>query len=453
VNKTLIALTLCGSLSVPAVAAANPVQPSMGLDLSGMFMAAPPPSQVGPWPDLDQSVDKVAGGESDAVVIVALESYAFVPTVPGAKANGLAWQRYFTETLGVPVNQVRVLTNTDATKEAIEAALDRAAKQAAAGGRVWFVFIGHGAPSRTGQDGLLLGSDVQRTTDSIEQRSLRHSEVIARLERSAAQPVLVLDACFSGQTAEHESLCEGCQPVGLASLATPKKAIVLSAARADQVAGALPRANRPAFSYLTLGALRGWADADGDGDVTAGEVLAYANTALGAVVTGRSQTPELLGDGGIVLAGSGGESGPDLAKIQWALNHDDAGVVRDDVRSGAAKPGKALVITGGTLTGLGLVTGSLAIVGAFQAANAEDISSLDPEDLSGREDQFIGGSAANTLIIVGSVAAGVLVTTGIALVVTGVRRNKNAARRSAVQTRVVPSFGSGGGGLAVVGQF
>lgn len=208
-----------------------------------------------PWPDLDDAADAVAGGENDAAVIVALESYSFVPAVPGAMTNGLAWQRYFTQTLKVPVDRVRVLTNAEATKEEIETALDRAAKQAAAGGRVWFVFIGHGAPSRTGQDGLLLGSDVQRTTDSLERRSLRHSEVVTRLEQSAAQPVLVLDACFSGQTAGEETLCEGCQPVGLAEFKVPKKAIVLSAAKADQVAGALPGRAHPAFSYLVLGAL------------------------------------------------------------------------------------------------------------------------------------------------------------------------------------------------------
>ena len=70
-KRILIALTLSGSLSLPAVAAANPI-----LDLPGVFMAAPPPppSQAGPLPDLDQSVEKVAGGETDAVVIVALES-------------------------------------------------------------------------------------------------------------------------------------------------------------------------------------------------------------------------------------------------------------------------------------------------------------------------------------------------------------------------------------------
>jgi hypothetical protein len=48
---------------------------------------------------------------------------------------------------------------------------------------------------------------------------------------------------------------------------------VLSAGKGDQFAGPLPGLGRPAFSWLVLGALRGWGDADRDGTVTAREAV------------------------------------------------------------------------------------------------------------------------------------------------------------------------------------
>jgi formylglycine-generating enzyme required for sulfatase activity len=278
---------------------------------------------VVPWPDVSKPSGRIGGGENDAAVIVGIESYKHAPAVPGAVDNALAWHRHLVDGLGVPVDRVRLLTDDAATHEAIERAVDAAARTAGASGKVWFVFIGHGAPARTGDDGLLLDVDVRRTVDSMEDRSLHRSKLLARLEASAAQPVVVLDACFSGQTGGDEAIAEGIQPLRLTTLVTPKRAVVLSGAKADQFAGALPGAVRPAFSYFVLGALRGWADEDGDGKVSASEVLGYASRAMGATIQGRQQTPELFGATDVVLAKHGGEKSPDLTEIVAALSRGE----------------------------------------------------------------------------------------------------------------------------------
>ena len=64
---------------------------------------------------------------------------------------------------------------------------------------------------------------------------------------------------------------------------------LFTAARNDEFAGPLPGADRPAFSYLALGGLRGWADEDDNGRVTAGELHTYVRTALQALVRDRRQ--------------------------------------------------------------------------------------------------------------------------------------------------------------------
>ena len=73
-------------------------------------------------------------------------------------------------------------------------------------------------------------------------------------------------------------------------------------------------AARPAASYLALGGLRGWADADKDGRVTASELLSYVRGARDATLRGRRQTPRRRGSKKTVLGRPAGETGPDLSE-------------------------------------------------------------------------------------------------------------------------------------------
>jgi hypothetical protein len=94
---------------------------------------------------------------------------------------------------------------------------------------------------------------------------------------------------------------------------------VMSAAASNQYAGLLPGEQRPAFSYLALGAMRGWGDSNLDGTVTAQEVVDYARNALRILLSGgRAQTPEMAGDGSFPLARAS-EAGPDLARLLLEL--------------------------------------------------------------------------------------------------------------------------------------
>ena len=64
---------------------------------------------------------------------------------------------------------------------------------------------------------------------------------------------------------------------------------MLSAVSPNEVAGNLTENGRPAFSYLVLGALRGWADSDQDGWMSLLESVDYASIVLGG------QTPTVKG--------------------------------------------------------------------------------------------------------------------------------------------------------------
>jgi formylglycine-generating enzyme required for sulfatase activity len=283
--------------------------------LFALMLTALPAGAADGWPDLSSPATAVGGGEDDAAVVVGVEKYFAVPPVPGAEANAKAWYDYLTKTRGTKASSVKLLLDNDAAREDMLEAAQRAAAKVGPRGTLWFVFIGHGAPGADGKDGLLVGVDAQQKAESLQIHSVKRGELLKALSASkAGKIVVVLDACFSGRGPDGTTIAPGLQPlvtVIAAEAADPRMA-VLTAARGDQFAGPLPGAERPAFSYLVLGGLRGWA---GKAKVTAADLWEYASDVLEATLSGRNQTPDLVGNKRQVVGVSAGEQGPDLTAL------------------------------------------------------------------------------------------------------------------------------------------
>jgi len=270
------------------------------------------------WPDLRRAAKATGGGSKDAAVVIGLEHYAHVSPIDNASDNARDWYRYLVKTRGVPVERVTLLVDEDATVEEMRFATMDAAKQVKKGGTLWFVFVGHGAPSKSGDDGLLVGFDVQQKARSLQSRSLPRGEVLALLQQSRAKQVNVfLDACFSGKDDAGAELVAGLQPLIVTSeqATSDARTMLMTAARSNEFAGPLPGARRPAFSYLALGGLRGWADENRNGKVTAAELHEYVTGAMRVLVRDRTQRPSLVGDGSVNLVKSAREQGPDLSDL------------------------------------------------------------------------------------------------------------------------------------------
>ena len=268
------------------------------------------PAQAAEWPDLTEPAPRVGGGAQDAALVVGIADYDEMPDIAGADANALAWYRWLKETRGV--SAVKLLRNGEASREDILAEAAAVAGRVQPGGTLWFVFIGHGAPAE-GEESVLVGEDANRTARSLYARSVSRAELNEVLGRGdQAQTVMVLDACFSGTSSSGEALVPELGNSMLSGTWRGTPATVLTAARGDQFSGPLPGAARPAFSYLLLGALRGWGDGDGDGQVTAGEAIRWVDGALFDLVKGRSQQPELVGGGQELVLGRGKERAPSL---------------------------------------------------------------------------------------------------------------------------------------------
>jgi len=290
---------------------------SLLLPLLGLGLLTPAQAS---WPDLMTPAAFEGGGQADVALIVAIGDYAVVPDVSGAVQNGREWFQHLHRTRGVPVGSIRLLTDNVATREKILDAAASLEQRLGEGGTFWVIFVGHGAPYRSGEDGLLLGWDVQAEAASVEARSVRRSELVEVVAQSkATSSVVILDACFSGQIASGASLISGLQFAVPSTPPSPPSGItVLTAGTANQYAGPLPELERPAFSYLVLGAMRGWGDQDQNGVVTAEEAVGYADTVLASLVHDREQTPTFSGTGSLWLGG-GQEAGPDLGDLVLAV--------------------------------------------------------------------------------------------------------------------------------------
>jgi hypothetical protein len=283
-------------VALAAAACATPQYTVLGTGPTGMQMSATSQS----WPTFD-SWEPVEGASNDVAVIVAIEDYAFLPDVPGAIQNANDWENYFRKSRGM--KEVYTLTDKSATAEEIDRFLEQAVANSKKDASVWFVFIGHGAALKDGSDGAIIGMDAQQTVTSIEARSLKRKEVIAALEKgNQARTLVVLDACFSGRDTDGKLLAEGTQPVVPVSSApsVTQGTLIFSAAAGDQVAGQLPGAARPAFSYMLLGGLRGWAAPQGQ-EVSAGDLDTWLKQQF-RQIKGRQQTPAVDGNPDLVLA-------------------------------------------------------------------------------------------------------------------------------------------------------
>jgi hypothetical protein len=133
------------------------------------------------WPSLSAPLKATGGGEKDAAVIVGAENYLMVAKVPGARRNAEDWQAYLTGTLKVPSESISLLRDNEATLEKMRRYASQAAARVQPGGTLWFVFIGHGAPSKDGADGLLVGADAQQDPDGLYARSLPRNELLGLL--------------------------------------------------------------------------------------------------------------------------------------------------------------------------------------------------------------------------------------------------------------------------------
>src|SRR2546425_307969 len=176
--------------------------------------------------------------------------------------------------LGFPQQNVRLLLDGEATKTRIETVLYEEFAAMASQDRLLVFFAGHGetAPIKGGEEGYLLPVDANPA--ALARTAIPMDDLKRIGQRVKAKHVLfVMDACFSGFAATRDIAPTSTADEYLAAALREPVVQVLTAGRKGEKA--IEEAGHGLFTKRLLDGLRGLADSEGRGILTAAQLAAW----------------------------------------------------------------------------------------------------------------------------------------------------------------------------------
>ncbi len=243
--------------------------------------------------DVDMNIPAAAvRRERSFAVIIANEHYQSEAAVEFATRDGEVFAEYCRRTLGLPNEQVRLVT--DATLNNMRAQLnwlEQVTRAYEGDVDVIFYYAGHGIPDEASKSAYLLpvdgyGSDVET--------GLKVADLYSRLGAMPARSVSVfLDACFSGARRDGEMMVAA-RGVAISprSEVPMGNMVVFTAAQNDETAYPYREKQHGLFTYYLLKKLQ-----ETKGAVTFGELGDYISREVSrrsVVVNAKGQTPAVV---------------------------------------------------------------------------------------------------------------------------------------------------------------
>ncbi len=260
-------------------------------------------------PDVDTPLKGSSKARKDAALVVSVEDYTYLPDVGGSNVDADALEGWLQKTRGVE----RVTRLRDPDRNALRKGAAEAARNVRGGGLLWVYFVGHGAVDEGGRR-LLLTKEA--APDDLTGLGIDDLATTAGNSR-AKQILLLIDADFGGVGRAGEPLGVSERAPPAFSVPTNPKLAVWSATSAGEPNAPYPASGHGLFTWLTLGALRGWADgATGgkpNGEVSLEEAQAFVS-AKARAMGGRGWSPTREGRADVMkwaIARGNLEAGPD----------------------------------------------------------------------------------------------------------------------------------------------
>jgi uncharacterized caspase-like protein len=232
-------------------------------------------------------------------LLVGISEYSRLPRdlwlqYPDADASTFA--RFLASPRGgaAPTAQVRVLTNAQATTKALREAFQNFLNTPGKDDTVYILIAGHGTVDSHGAYILTYDSDP----NDLAASALPMAELRALVEKeltTAGHVIFLADVCRAATIAGQKTTALGgvVEKMGEA----PGEMLGLMAARPKELSLESPEfgGGHGAFTWSVLKGLTGAADADGDGFVTAGELIDYVSTGV-PKITDNKQHPRDFGN-------------------------------------------------------------------------------------------------------------------------------------------------------------
>lgn len=264
--------------------------------------------------NLDSLPTNVPVRPYSVAVIIGIEQYDFIPSAPYAAHDADLMSQHLKALLGV--DRVIVHTNEEVSGFFFENLFD------AEGGELlrvieknktdlYVYYSGHGIPAADGKDIYMLPVDCK--IKLIEKQGYSLNSLFEQLAKLPTKSTTVfIDACFSGlgkfsqlDTPLNLMRTKGVKVKPLVNQPWLQNSNfrVFTASAANQSALVLDEAHTGLFTYFLVLGLRGKADANSDGHVTADELhrYIYSNVSENSKKIYQEQTPCFYGDGSFIL--------------------------------------------------------------------------------------------------------------------------------------------------------
>ena len=242
-------------------------------------------------------VKPVKSNPNRVALIIGVEGYRTVAEAKYAANDASVFQNYAEIALGVPAQNIKVLTNEQATRADILLALKAWLPTVTRPDKseLFVFYAGHGMPTADGSSAYIVPFDAN--VHLLEDTGISRTRLYAEIESmSPKSATFFFDNCYGG-TNRNEELLLASRPLSIKVEDSPVPAnfLVFNAGESDQTAGVLDEVKHGRFSYFLFKGLEGEADMDGNGKISAGELQGYIRDAVGRYSAG-SQTPTMLGN-------------------------------------------------------------------------------------------------------------------------------------------------------------
>ena len=253
--------------------------------------------------DIEQDIPERGKKNKYAVaIVIGNKNYSNpdVPEVTFAHRDAAVMEQYLSKMLGYR----EVIVETDATQGKFFALFGTEKKDGKlqdyikkGKSDVFIYYSGHGAPDPESKDGYFVPVDCDPARVDVNGYSL--DLFYNKINNLGAKSVtVVIDACFSGSS-DQGMLLKNISPVFIEVDETGQLAdevTVFTSSSGEQVSSWYPEKKHSLYTYYFLKGLKGSADVDEDGSITAEEMQFYVNEEVGFMarkLNSREQTPGL----------------------------------------------------------------------------------------------------------------------------------------------------------------
>ena len=283
------------------------------------------PSAMESSGEIDTDIPETGVRHHDGIaVVIGNRDYhnRDIPSVDYAINDAESVKRYLVRVLGYREGNIIFMKN--ASKANFEAVFGTAGEYRGrlynylkkGKSRIFVYYSGHGAPDPNNRQGYFVPTDADPQVISITGYPLQLLyDNISKIAREMDVPsvVMVIDACFSGAS-EKGLLLKNASPITIEvenPLLSLPGAVVMTSSSGSEISSWYPEKRHGLFTYFFLSALRAFA-AEGRKEVRASDIFEYITDASDGLpyyarrLHGRIQTPQLRGEGDVVLFRRGG---------------------------------------------------------------------------------------------------------------------------------------------------